>query len=477
MRKSLIYYTENNNSYLYDAQNSFSMLIHPELENAFKKFANIDPYYLKKFAYLKEHGFFKEAEPIDFGTTIDEFEVNNNIINVKQIVFETTDYCNLSCKYCSLGDLYDFSKKDKKNINTNYAINFLKYIFSIKPKGVRFTIGFFGGEPLVNIDFIKKIIQETKYLNAEKKLDLSFNVTTNATLIHKHIQFFVENNFDLLISLDGDEKAQSYRKFAESDKNSYSKVIKNIDMIQQEYPQYFFDKVEFNAVLHNRNSIKEIYDFIYNRYHKIPRIAQLNVDHINPNKKDYFKEIFSSRRKSEHEFLEEGSSLSTIMHKESLLYNEMKRILDNYSINFYLLNVLYLLYDQVNSVPTGTCSPFQRKMFLNTSHNLLPCEKVNYKYSIGEVNDRVYIDISDIAKRYNFYYEEFKEICKDCYMGIACPTCILTLENLDKVGTKEFTCPNFQDQNSFKNKLKLVFSFLERFPNDFFQWTNNLILS
>ena len=38
-----------------------------------------------------------------------------------------------------------------------------------------------------------------------------FNMTTNATLIHKYIDFIVENNIELLISFDGNEKAHSYR--------------------------------------------------------------------------------------------------------------------------------------------------------------------------------------------------------------------------------------------------------------------------
>lgn len=33
-----------------------------------------------------------------------------------------------------------------------------------------------------------------------------FNMTTNATLIHKYIDFIVENNIELLISFDGNEK-------------------------------------------------------------------------------------------------------------------------------------------------------------------------------------------------------------------------------------------------------------------------------
>jgi uncharacterized protein len=156
MGKSIIYSTENRNTYLYDTQYLFSGLVHPELEKIHKKSTDVDPYYSRKYEYLEKHGFFGKFKPIDFETTLDESKVKRNITQARQIVFETTDHCNLSCSYCSLGELYDFGKRDHKNINTRYAINLLKYIFDFRPPRTKLMIGFFGGEPLVNIKFIKK---------------------------------------------------------------------------------------------------------------------------------------------------------------------------------------------------------------------------------------------------------------------------------------------------------------------------------
>ena len=112
--KSIIHSTENNNFYLYDTQRILSMLIHPELKKIHEKSTdiNIDAYYLKKYSYLVNHGFFGEAKPFEFKANISENSIKENITQTKVIVFEITDYCNLKCKYCSLGDLYNFSKKE-----------------------------------------------------------------------------------------------------------------------------------------------------------------------------------------------------------------------------------------------------------------------------------------------------------------------------------------------------------------------------
>lgn len=475
--KSIIHSTENNNFYLYDTQRILSMLIHPELKKIHEKSTdiNIDAYYLKKYSYLVNHGFFGEAKPFEFKANISENSIKENITQTKVIVFEITDYCNLKCKYCSLGDLYNFSKKESKNINIKYALNFLRYIFNVKHKKTKLTISFFGGEPLVNFPAIQQIIEEAKLLNKNKKLDLMFNMTTNATLIHKYIDFIVENNIELLISFDGNEKAHTYRTYASNNKNSFHDVLMNTDMIKLKHPSYFDKYVNFNAVLNNRNSIKGIYEFIYNRYGKIPRISQLSSDHINLNKKNIFDDIFHSRKISEKEFQKEGSDVLPIVSNRLIPFNESKKFLKHYSLNLYLSNTLYLLYDLIDSFPTGTCLPFQTRIFLNTHNNLLPCEKVSYKNFLGKVNDHVFINIPEIVQRYNSYYVHCKKVCQYCYGGRACSTCLLSLDNLDQLGVEEFVCPDFQNQKTFEDKLNRIFSYLEKCPSEFFQIINHLI--
>lgn len=466
MKNTIVYYTEKGNSYLYHMELSFSLLIHPDILKIYESLQNADPYYIRKYEYLKKNNFFGEAKSVTFGNVLKESVIEENIIQLPQLVFETTDHCNLNCTYCSLGDLYTFGKKERKNINIKYALNLLKYIFNLKPKGSDFALGFFGGEPLVNANFIEEIVKEAKLLNVEKKLNLQFVITTNATLLDKYMHLLVENNFNLLISLDGDEKGQVYRTFANSRENSFSKVIENIDKLQREYPEYFVDKVEFNTVLHDQNSVQEIYEFIYNRYHKIPTIAQLNTDHVNPEKKHLLEKMFHDRRESEEDFQKKDSVLLSVLHNHLMSFKELDHFLQNYSINFYIVNLLDLLYDQVNPVPTRTCSPFQRKMFFNTYNYLLPCEKVSYKYFLGKAEVDVFINIAEIVQKYNFYYENFQKVCQQCYMRRACSICFLTLDNLDKLGTKEFSCIGFKDEEAFKERLHRIFSFLETHPAD-----------
>ena len=98
-------------------------------------------------------------------------------------------------------------------INIDHAIILLKYIFELKHKSKKnqLYISFHGGEPLFNGDFIKQIVDVVNQLKSGKEIEIVYTMTTNATLLHKYLHFLVENNFQLLISLDGNKSNHSYR--------------------------------------------------------------------------------------------------------------------------------------------------------------------------------------------------------------------------------------------------------------------------
>ena len=107
---------------------------------------------------------------------------------------------------------------------------------------------------------------------------------------------------------------------------------------------------------------------------------------------------------------------------------------------------------------------------------LLPCERINHKYTMGEVSDSVIFNTTKITQEMNNYYKEFGKICSKCYVHRFCGVCMFSLNNLNSLGSKNFTCERFHDQNDFKVKLYRIFSFLEKHPNDFIEIIENIII-
>lgn len=313
----------------------------------------------------------------------------NNLIQTTQIVFELTESCNLNCVYCGYGELFQTSAgRNHKNLDIDSAIKLLKYIINLKMKSSRnkLMIGFYGGEPLVNVKSMVRIMDEIGKINSDNKLDISYSMTTNATLIKDNVDFLALNNIYLTISLDGNSFNQSYRIYKHSKKNTFNDVINNIDLICEKYPDYFSNYVNFISVLHDRNSVKEIYDYIYVHYHKIPAIIELNMDGCKVDKKHIMEKMFHSKRKSESDY-QNGSSKISLAKYETTFFNELKSFIKHNSINSYLYNKLFLLNMDEKKLPTGTCSPFSLKIFMTTKNELLPCEKINFKYALGKVDD------------------------------------------------------------------------------------------
>ena len=97
---------------------------------------------------------------------------------------------------------------------------------------------------------IEKIIN---YLNAVKIKGITFvyNLTTNAILLPKYMNYLVENDVHLLISIDGSKQNNIYRVKKEG-KESFDIVFANIKKLKDNHPNYFDSNVNFNSVLHNK---------------------------------------------------------------------------------------------------------------------------------------------------------------------------------------------------------------------------------
>jgi len=97
---------------------------------------------------------------------IDEKLVRSNLINLKQLIFEVTEKCNLNCKYCGLSrQLYKtYNDRNKRDLSFEKAKLIIDYLLNLwKDNQVsdttsRFALSFYGGEPLINMPLIKKII-------------------------------------------------------------------------------------------------------------------------------------------------------------------------------------------------------------------------------------------------------------------------------------------------------------------------------
>lgn len=400
--------------------------------------------------------------------------------NLPQLVFEVTDACNLRCKYCGYSDLYEgYDSRTNKMLDPIIAKKILDFLFNIWRENFSIgnirpiNIGFYGGEPLLNMRLIKWIVD---YTSAQTDLGKKFiyNMTTNGILLKKYASYLVDNNFRLLISLDGDEVGQSYRVDA-SGRNSFATVVENISYIKTNYPHYFEKYVMFNSVLHNRNSVDSIFHFIKDNFGKEPTISPLSNSGIREDKKKEFNKTYRNYVDS----IAKASNCEALKQELFVRDPETACILEYLYFNsgniYSSYNSLFLANKETEEEHlTGTCIPFSKKMFVSVNGKILQCEKISQRYFLGRINESgVDMDLDLIAHQYNSDIESLSYLCKECGNKNKCTQC---LYHIDSANISKKTCPRYLPINKSNEKSVMALRLLRKHPDLYFKLLRNAVI-
>jgi uncharacterized protein len=457
--------TKNKNFYLLSKSKSLLCYVHPLLNG---KGLEANEYYQKKHQYLQKY-FLGHKYDNPYNLKISPEIICNKVINLQQLVFEVTDACNLRCKYCGYGEIYGgHDERNNKMLTVNYVKPLLEYLLNLwknEDRNESFDketiISFYGGEPLLNMPFIEEVVNFFKSLHIKGRR-FGFSMTTNGTLLGKYIDFIAANQFSLLVSLDGYFENNAYRINA-SGKNSFPVIIENVDLLKEKYPDYFDKHVNFNAVLHNKNSVEAIYNFFHDKYQKIPSISELNNSGILPDKQEKFNLLYKNWGESLHQS-ENYDKIEKAMFMKGM-YKDVTLFLHQYSgFVFKTYNDLLLEKKNRRYIPTGTCLPFGKKMFVTVNGKILPCERISQNFGLGQIREGEFlIDYEYIAKKYNSYYENLEKQCLQCYRSKSCVQCIFYIPDIDS----NPVCHGFLNKNQLARYIAVNMNFIEEHPGDY----------
>jgi uncharacterized protein len=402
------------------------------------------------------------------------------LANLPQLVFEVTDACNLKCKYCGYGEFYDdYDNREDKMLSTEKAIRLIDYLVEFWNSELNTSaltnvyISFYGGEPLLNMPFIKAIVDHIENRVHCPSRKFSFSMTTNALLLNKYMDFLQKHQFFLLVSLDGNKENTGYR-VDKTGHCAFDRIVSNVNVLKEKYPNYFRDRVNFNAVLHNKNSVEEIYRFFKETYDKIPSIGELNNVGIRKEKIDEFKRTYKNSQESLQQS-EHYEEIERDMFIRTGSYQSANIFLHQYS-GFVFKDYTDLLFDknkQKKIVPTGTCFPFTKKMYVTVNGKILPCERIGHQFALGEISDtEIKLNFEAIADKYNTYYNKLERQCGNCKNAKACIQCLFNLADIEE----NPVCHGFMNEQSFRNYVNAQMHFLERNPEAYQKLMSEVIV-
>jgi uncharacterized protein len=394
--------------------------------------------------------------------------IKHNLQYLRNLVFEVTDKCNLKCKYCGLSELYSGhdERKTGKMFSFEKAKLVIDYLFKLWKENYSqdciypVSIGFYGGEPLINFSLVKQIIEYLEHSEDVGKY-FTYSMTTNAILLDKCMDYLAKKKIKLLISLDGDKAAQSYR-IDHSGNNSFDRVFKNVKLLQEKYPEYFNKYVNFNSVLHNRNNVEPTFWFIKNNFGKAPRIAPLNTSNIREDKIDDFIQMFQNTTESINNATDCESIEAELFLDVPIIHSLFRYIYKNNNNVFINYNDLIVDTSDMDIIPTATCTPFARKMFVTVNGKILQCERISHDFVLGYVHDDyVELDYDYIAAQHNYYIFKCIKQCAHCAIKRECVQCIYYI---DSIKNRNPCCLNFCSQEKLDEKNMRNFDYLGNHP-------------
>lgn len=143
---------------------------------------------------------------------------------MKNLVLFLTNDCNLNCNYC-----YQFKNQRSMHFDTaRKAVDFL----ALEGEPVC-RIGFYGGEPLLEFNLMKEIIEYSSLKLKKKGIKPEYSVTTNGMLLDDEIlSYLAEWNVAINLSVDGAKDVHEQAK----GKSTFSRIEELFSMIKR-YPE------------------------------------------------------------------------------------------------------------------------------------------------------------------------------------------------------------------------------------------------
>ena len=185
---------------------------------------------------------------------VDQFPLTTVVLNVNT-------GCNLSCTYCYKEDLDIPSAGRKMELQT--AIDSVEMLLRESPDEERYTVVFFGGEPLSNRPLITAMVEYCERRFAELGKAVDFVMTTNATLLTDEIiDWLNAHRFGLSVSMDGPKAIHDKNRITVGGQGTYDVVRRKAQRLLQRY-----DSRPIGArvtLTHGTTEVEQIWDHLFN---------------------------------------------------------------------------------------------------------------------------------------------------------------------------------------------------------------------
>lgn len=143
---------------------------------------------------------------------------------VKALCLHIAHDCNLACRYCFAEE----GEYHGRRALMSYEVGKKALDFLIANSGNRehLEVDFFGGEPLMNWDVVKRLVEYGRSQEEKHHKKFRFTLTTNGVLLNDEIMEFCNKEMsNVVLSLDGRKEVNDHMRPFRNGKGSYDLIV------------------------------------------------------------------------------------------------------------------------------------------------------------------------------------------------------------------------------------------------------------
>ena len=307
--------------------------------------------------------------------------------------------CNLGCRYC-----YAWRNgSNQKNTLMSFETAKMSVDHLIDRSGPRqsLQITFFGGEPLLNYEVLKEVVEYCKEVETRTSKKFVFEVITNATLLTKEVtHFLAEHRFLVMISLDGWKEMHNYNRPSMDGKDRYDEILENAIYLNEFFKRNKLPTVKVRANLTGRHhDISKVTEFFYEQgFDKIGIAAIEPLPHGSPSGSALTEEQMDTL--AELEDIKARNLLAKIDGGENLSRAE-KRMAGG-----------YLEAPEKRALKGVTCGVVRNTAIVDNKGKIYPCHRYEgmENYIVGDISTGI-----DDTKARAFYQKLNKNATSRCH--------------------------------------------------------------
>ena len=143
---------------------------------------------------------------------------------VKALCIHIAHTCNLNCSYCFASQ----GKYHGERAVMSFEVGKRALDFLVENSGTRrnLEVDFFGGEPLMNWDVVKRLVEYARSIEKEHNKNFRFTLTTNGVLIDDDVIEFANREMsNVVLSLDGRKEVHDRTRVDYNGQGSWEKIV------------------------------------------------------------------------------------------------------------------------------------------------------------------------------------------------------------------------------------------------------------